>query len=98
MTTKAARPLTTAQKLYVEICKNDKYSEIRWIANVFMTCAKPGKRLKALVDLVDGGHEVSPIGFVMPYEGLIVDGSALVAGPLLDRGEKIPYGSDWYKH
>lgn len=61
-------------------------------------CGRPASRLKALKALVDDGREVCPLDFVMPYEGLRVDGSAVVTMPLLDRGQEIPYGSDWHKH
>ena len=86
-------------KTYQEIVTNDKYSSIRWIANViFTSCGKRAARLKALVALIDNGHDVGSLDFVMPYEGLRIDGNAVVTIPLLDRGESIPYGNDWYKH
>ena len=94
-----ATKLTAAQRLYREIETKDDYAEIRWIANVIMTgCGRPASRLKALKALVDAGREIGTLSFVMPYEGLRVDGKALVTMPLLDRGEEIPYGADWYKH
>lgn len=91
--------MTTAQSLYGTISTNDKYHSIRWIANVVLTsCRKPTTRLKALVKLVDAGHEIETLDFIMPYQGLRVDGVAVMALPLLDRGELVEYSSDWYKH
>jgi hypothetical protein len=86
-------------KAYQTIVTNEKYSSIRWIANVlFTSCGKPAKRLAALIALVDAGREIGALDFVMPYEGLRVDGVAVVTMPMLDRSEAIPYGADWYKH
>ena len=91
--------MTTAQKIYGTISSNDKYSSVRWIANVlFTSCSKPATRLKTLVSLVDAGRDIGTLDFIMPYQGLRVDGVAVMALPLLDRGESIPYSSDWYKH
>lgn len=94
-----ATKLTAAQRLYRELSTEEKYAEVKWIANVLITgCGRPASRLKALKALVDAGREVGVLDFIMPYEGLRVDGKALVTMPLLDRGEAIPYGPDWYKH
>lgn len=84
---------------YKTILNNDKYAAIRWIANVLFTgCSKPASRLKSLIKLVDAGHEIGTLDFIMPYEGIRVDGKAVVTMPLLDRNEAIEYGPDWYKH
>lgn len=97
MTTKS---LTTKQIVYRQILTDDRYEGIRWIANVLATsCGRPTSRLRALVALVDAGREVSPAGFIMPYEALSVDGRVVVAMPLLDRGEEIAYDvRDWHKY
>jgi hypothetical protein len=86
-------------KAYRTILTNDKYSSLRWIANVLTTSSsKPAKKLAALIKLIDDGKDIRPIEFVMPYEGIRIDGIAVCTTPALDRGESIPYSSDWYKH
>ena len=86
-------------KAYTNILSNDKYSSIRWIANVIFTgCGKPSQRLTSLMKLVDAGREIGVIDFTMPYQGIRVDGVAVCTMPLLDRGESIQYSNDWYKH
>lgn len=95
----ATRKLPAAQRHYSEIGLRDEYEGIRWIANVLITgCDRPASRLKSLMALVDAGREVGVLSFKMPYEALLIDGKAVVAMPLLDRGEEIPYGGDWYMH
>src|SRR5690606_23406611 len=92
------RPLTTAQRLYAEINGDAKYASIKWIANVLFTCCgKPASRLKALKALVDAGHEINTLSFVMPYQGIRVDGKAVATMALLDRGEQVAYSADWWK-
>lgn len=97
--------MTTAQKIYREISMDDRYESIRWIANViFTSCGKVATRLKGLKALVDAGHEVGTLSFKMPYEGIRIDGQAVVAMPALDNAAKgkfdglIPFSSDWYKY
>ena len=85
-------------KAYQTILTNDAYSSIRWIANVLFTCSKPATKLNALIKLIDSGKDIRPIDFVMPYEGIRIDGEAVCTSPLLDRNETIPYSADWYKH
>ena len=69
-------------KAYKTILTNDKYESLRWIANVLATSSsKPAKKLAALIKLVDSGKEVGTIDFVMPYEGIRVDGVAVCTGP-----------------
>jgi hypothetical protein len=86
-------------KAYTKILNCDKYASIRWIANVIFTgCGKPSQRLTSLMKLVDAGREIGVIDFTMPYQGIRVDGVAVCTLPLLDRGELIQYGDDWYKH
>lgn len=53
--------------------------ETSWIANVFFTRggAHCAANLKALLTLVRGGRQVSPLPFVMPDERLCVDGAAV---------------------
>lgn len=88
-----------AANLYRTISMNDKYSSVRFIANVIMTgMGKPASRLKGLIRLVDSGREVSHAQFMMPYECIVVDGRHVVATPALDRGELVEYTKDWYKH
>lgn len=90
---------TKAQKFYGIIQTSEKYAGIRWIANVlFTSCGQRAHRLAALIKLVDDGHDVGTASFKMPYECLLVDGRAVVAMPLLDRGEMISYDENWWKH
>lgn len=96
--TTATRKLTGAQVLYRLFNYDPKYSHLKWVAGVLFDCGKPATRLKALKALVDAGREVSALQFIMPNEGLRVDGRALVTMPLLDRGEEIAYSQEWYKH
>ena len=84
-------------QLYQRISNEPKYVSVRWIANVLFTGSKPGTRLKALVRLVDSGHEISSLDFIMPYQGLRVDGNAVCTAPLLDRGEIVEYTNEWYR-
>ena len=86
--------LTTAQRIYRQLSSEERYANVKWIANVLFTgCGRPATRLKALKALVDAGREVAPMQFIMPYEGLMVDGKGLLTMPLLDSGEEVAYGA-----
>lgn len=99
MNATTTKPLSAACRLYREMGSNEKYEAVRWIANVLLTCSKPAKRLAALKKLIDNGREITAAQFIMPYEALVVDGAVVVAMPLLDRGEEIPYSpNDWFRH
>lgn len=91
--------LTAVQKLIRLVDNDPKYSGIKWIVNVLVTgCGRPASRVKALVALVDAGHDIRPLDFIMPYEGIRVDGYAFVTMPLLDRNERIAYDRNWFTH
>jgi hypothetical protein len=85
-------------RAYQTIVSDPKYTSVRWIANVLLTsCGKPATKLKALIKLIDAGREVSPLDFIMPYQGLRIDGQAVCTGPLLERGEIVEYTTEWYR-
>lgn len=97
MNTATKKP-SAAARHYNKISNQEKYSSIRWIANVlFVGGKKPATRLAALIKLVDEGREIAPASFIMPYIALIVDGTTVVTSALLDRKEIIPYTENWYK-
>lgn len=97
MTTTTTK-LSAACRLYREMSTNEAYSAVRWIANVLLSGSKPAKRLAALKNLIDNGREVGAASFIMPYQALVLEGKVVVAGPLLDRGEEIPYSPDnWFR-
>ena len=80
--------------VYTLVVTNPKYESLKWIANVLFTgCAQPATRLRALVDLIDKGHEIGVHSFTMPYDALLLDGAAVEALPLMDEGKVIPYVS-----
>jgi hypothetical protein len=80
--------LTLAQQLYRTFSTSERYAHVKWIANVLLSCSKPGTRLKGLKALVDAGHEVAALDFIMPYQGLRIDGKAYQAMPALDAAAR----------
>lgn len=69
--------LNAKQRVYFEIARRCN-RDVAWMANVILTgCRKPTKRMRALLSLVDAGHEVGSLAYVMPYVAFVVDGVAV---------------------
>lgn len=53
-----------------------QHSDLSFIVNVLTNgCGNVAAKLKVMVELVEAGHELTTASFVMPYEGICVDGA-----------------------
>ena len=69
-----------------------QHRDLSWIANVFIqpgSSAHAAETLKALAKLHQSGLEITTLSFRMPYEAMLVDGTARTPAEIREMAKAV---------